>query len=89
MIVLDKVEIINEVEERIGGLVYKHSLPPSCVLEVLMQWKGLPPLEATWEPYLFIQQQFPFFHLEDKVKVGEGSNVRPPVHLTYQRRSKG
>jgi len=30
--------------------------------EVLIQWKGLPPLEATWEPYSAIQQQFPFFH---------------------------
>ena len=57
--------------------------------EVLIQRKGLPPLEATWEPYSVIQQQFPFFHLEDKVKVGRGSNVRLSIHLTYQRRSKG
>jgi len=57
--------------------------------EVLIQWKELPPLEANWEPYSVIQQQFPFFYLEDKVKVGGESNVRPPVHLTYQRRSKG
>lgn len=48
--------------------------------EMLIQWKGLPPLEATWEPYSVIQQQFPFFHLEDKVKVGERSIDRPPIH---------
>ena len=55
-------------------------------LDVLIQWKGLPSLEATWEPYNLIQQQFPTFHLKDKVKVGEGSNDRPPVQQTYQRR---
>ena len=32
-------------------------------LDVLIQWKGLSPLEATWEPYSLIQQQFPTFHL--------------------------
>ena len=54
-------------------------------LDVLIQWKGLPPLEATWEPYNMIQQQFPIFHLEDNVRVLEGSNDRPPVYQTYQR----
>ena len=48
--------------------------------DVLIQWKGLPPLEATWEPFDVIQQQFPYFHLEDKVKVRGGDNDRPPVH---------
>ena len=48
-------------------------------LDVLIQWKGLPPFEATWEPYNMIHQQFPTFHLEDKVKVRDGSNDRPPV----------
>ena len=54
-------------------------------LDVLVQWKGLPLIEATWEPYNMIQQQFPTFHVEDKVKVREGSNDRPPMHWTYQR----
>ena len=48
-------------------------------MEVLIQWKGLPPLEATWEVFSLIQQQFPTFHLEDKVKVLGGSIDRPPI----------
>ncbi|WVY98888.1 hypothetical protein V8G54_031039 [Vigna mungo] len=31
---------------------------------ILVQWKGLPPEEATWELCITIQQQF---HLDDKV----------------------
>ena len=35
--------------------------------KVLIQWKGLPPFEATWESTEMIQRQCPAFHLEDKV----------------------
>ncbi|KAL4575579.1 hypothetical protein LXL04_022427 [Taraxacum kok-saghyz] len=35
--------------------------------EVLIRWKDLPEYEATWEPFDSIKQQFPNFHLEDKV----------------------
>jgi len=38
-------------------------------LDVLIQWKGLPPLEASWEPYHQILHQFLEFHLEDKVSL--------------------
>ena len=38
--------------------------------EVLINWKDLPEFEATWEPSSVIQQQFPHFHLEDKVLFG-------------------
>lgn len=41
-----------------------------------------------WEPYNMIQQQFPIFHLEDKVQVQEESNDRSLVYQTYQRRHK-
>ena len=37
--------------------------------EVLIKWKGLPEFEATWEGYEAIRNQFPLFHLEDKVRV--------------------
>lgn len=37
------------------------------VWEVLISWKGLLSHEATWENCDDFQQQFPYFHLEDKV----------------------
>ncbi|XP_022894110.1 uncharacterized protein LOC111408597 [Olea europaea var. sylvestris] len=58
-------------------------------LDVLIQWKGLPPLEATWESYDMIKQQFLSFHLEDKVKLMGGGNDRPSIHTTYQRHKQG
>ncbi|TYK16773.1 putative integrase [Cucumis melo var. makuwa] len=51
------------------------------VLEVLISWKGLPRHEATWEVCDEFQQQFPDFHLEDKVDLERESNVRPPIIL--------
>ncbi|KAI0530941.1 hypothetical protein KFK09_000489 [Dendrobium nobile] len=45
--------------------------------EVLIQWKNLPDYEATWEPYEMVKQHFSDFHLEDKVILWEGGNVRP------------
>ena len=56
--------------------------------KVLVQWKGLPLFEATWEPIEVIQCQFPAFqgHLEDKVILASGGNVRPPIRFTYSRR---
>lgn len=55
-------------------------------IEVLIQWRGLPPLEATWEPYELLKHQFLEFHLEDKVSFVGGSNDRPPIQIKYQRR---
>nr|GEV05704.1 retrotransposable element Tf2 [Tanacetum cinerariifolium] len=40
--------------------------------EVLIRWKSLPKYESTWEPFQLIQNQFPDFHLEDKVLLWEG-----------------
>ena len=54
--------------------------------EVLIKWKGLPEFEATWEGYEAIRNQFPLFHLEDKVRVWEGGNDRPLVCFTYERK---
>lgn len=64
--------------------------PAMRVWEVLISWMGLPPHESTWEISDNFQQQFPSFHLEDKVILEMGSNVRPPIILQYGRRgSKG
>ena len=57
-------------------------------LEVLLKWKSLPEFEATWEDFQLVQNQFPAFHLEDKVKVWAAGNDRPPVRFTYSRRKK-
>ena len=53
--------------------------------DVLVQWKGLPQHEATWELYEELKQRFPDFHLEDKVNLEE-SNVRPPILYHYRRK---
>ena len=58
-------------------------------VEVMIQWQGLPEFEATWEDFSMVQHQFPDFHLEDKVKVWAGGNVRPEIRFTYTRRKKG
>ena len=35
-----------------------------------------------------IQRQFPAFHIEDKMTLAPGGNVRPPIHFTFSRRIK-
>lgn len=37
--------------------------------EVLIHWRGMADWEATWEDYQQIQELFPAFQLEDKLKV--------------------
>ncbi|KAA0067390.1 Retrotransposable element Tf2 [Cucumis melo var. makuwa] len=51
--------------------------------EVLIHWKELPEHEASWESYEEMHQLYPNFHLEDKVNLEGGSNVRPPVKQNY------
>ena len=57
-------------------------------LEVLMHWSGLPSFEDSWEPYDVIKDQFPDFHLEDKVTHWGEIIDKPPVRITYVRRVK-
>ena len=33
-----------------------------------------------------IKEQFPEFHLEDKVSLQPGGIDKPPIHFTYKRR---
>ena len=52
---------------------------------VLVQWKGLPDYESTWELACLIHQRFPEFQLEEKLKLLAGRDGKTPV-LTYYRR---
>lgn len=59
--------------------------------EVLVKWVNMPLFEATWERAEVIDEQFPEFHLEDKVKVLVGVVQRTAKrnhmpHLTYTMR---
>ena len=51
--------------------------------KILIQWKGLPPFETTWESTEVIQRQFLAFHFEDKVILTPGGNIRLPICFTY------
>ncbi|KAL8125658.1 hypothetical protein AgCh_013062 [Apium graveolens] len=44
--------------------------------EVLIKWKGLPAFEATKEDVTLTSQRVPSFHLEDKVALAGGGNIR-------------
>ena len=56
--------------------------------EWLIKWIGVLDSEATWEPVYQINQQFPSFHLKDKVNLELRGIVRPPIVHTYKRRGK-
>ena len=53
-----------------------------------MSWEGLAASEATWERVEDFRMRFPTFHLEDKVFLEGGGNVRPPITKYYKRRGK-
>lgn len=78
-------------EEVLGVRQSKSSSAPD--IEVLIQWRGLPDYEATWEQFENVDQMFPSFHLEDKVAVwavGNAMNSNTSrFRFTYARRAKG
>ena len=47
--------------------------------EVLVRWENSLPIDATWELETVIKEQFPNFHLEDKVVMRKAGNDRPRV----------
>lgn len=60
--------------------------------EVLVQWSGLPLIEATWESLAELVNQFPAFNLEDKVSLLWGSIERLRIAMAFMRkkmRTKG
>ena len=56
---------------------------------MLIQWIDLPDFEAIWESVSVMKQQFPTFHLGDKVALLGGSIVRLPVKQVYEGRTHG
>ena len=64
--------------------------PHPFVTENLVQWKGLPSSEATWEDAAKLISAFPTHHLEDKVKLlAEGIVIPADKAIkVYQRRNK-
>ena len=73
----EDLELLLHPEEVLGYRVNGPSI--SHDVEVLIKWKDLPVHDTTWEPYVLIQNQFPSFHLEDKVTVQAGDIDKPPL----------
>lgn len=59
------LELIVSPAAELG--VRKDPSQPWSAAQVLIQWQGLPILDATWELYDNVASMFPDFHLEDKV----------------------
>jgi hypothetical protein len=55
------------------------------VTEALVQWKHMPPEDATWEEVTCLAQQFPDFDLEDKDRVPGGAIDRDPIRKSRIR----
>lgn len=47
-------------------------IPTDGKVEVLIKWKNVTSFDSTWEHLDAIVEQFPDFHLEDKVVLVEG-----------------
>lgn len=62
---LPDVKAYTEVAPR--ALVDQRVNAASGVVEVLVEWEGVPKSEATWEQLQLLQEAFPFIHLEGKV----------------------
>ncbi|KAL2486807.1 Transposon Tf2-9 polyprotein [Abeliophyllum distichum] len=81
---IEELEMIVEPEAVLG--IRPGSGDNIRGIDVLIQWKGLPPQEATWEPFHQLKNQFLDFHLEDKLSLVGGGNDRIRVQHTYKRR---
>ena len=48
------------------------------IVQLLVQWEGMDPSDATWEDYDTVATHYPVFNLEDKVVFKEGGIVMMP-----------
>ncbi|KAL8134900.1 hypothetical protein AgCh_009783 [Apium graveolens] len=65
-----ELELLVEPEEVLN---LRNRLEGQTVIaDVLIKWKNTPDFDATWESADVVMEQFPHFHLEDKVKVLAG-----------------
>ena len=88
--------ILNEEENLLGvttarwGLeVCKTRWLMNRKIEVLIKWKDMPSYENSWEEADSIANQFPSFHLEDKVELlGEGNERTPFLEKTHTRQPR-
>ena len=46
-----------------------------------MHWSGTAEDDATWEPFLDLQQWFPHLNIEDKILLPRAQNVMSKVHM--------
>ncbi|KAA0048440.1 Retrovirus-related Pol polyprotein from transposon 17.6 [Cucumis melo var. makuwa] len=88
--VLPTIQFVNEKFEwqTHPEEVQEYRMDKSGNWEVLVAWQGLPDHEASWESYDEMHKLYPNLHLEDKVNLKGGSNVRPPINFVYKRRNK-
>ena len=73
-----ELDLLVEPEAVLG--VRPSSNPTHPGMEVLIKWKNLPEHEALWESFVMIKEQFPEFHLGDKVSLqpgGQGVLISP------------
>ncbi|MDV3143304.1 MAG: hypothetical protein Q8761_02585 [Sweet potato little leaf phytoplasma] len=92
---------ITTVQPKVPNLTenFEWTLVPKSVLgmrwnfdllqeEWLIKWEGLHDCDASWEAVSTIKDQFPQFHLGDKVLLTLEDIVRPPIKYTYSRKGK-
>ena len=79
-----ELEWVLKPEEVLDFCPGTHKAPP----QALIKWANIPAFEATWEDFPVIQEHFPDFHLEDKVRLRGGGIDRPPVSYVYARRGR-
>ena len=87
----DDFEWLVELDQVLGVRQSPNINPP--ISEVLIQWKGLPQFEASWESLDMIKEHFLGFHLKDKMSCigGRGGGVvddRLPIRYVYPRKGK-
>lgn len=80
-----------ELKVELGSVLGIHTatLGNDGMMEVLIKWVGLSPMEAAWDCFDIINQQFPSFHIANKVTKLGGVIDRPQSNTPILEGSKG